>query len=265
MKSKSYPPETNAFLYYFMSSEKPRIAGELRLRVTSSNDVALFESGSDLLRPDGQIWFRPLHNLSKFYPPLYEKLWEDQLIPDDLDRVLATLSSRRYSYSRSHFLYTLNDTFILDFSRRQHVFSTITEQGVHRLPFNYIFFDRRDISNKRPYRGAYTSHHLLKLIINIYIDYSHEFLGNALVRLERSSLPDHKGTRTVVLRFLKIITPVKCVIPQYDGYISCPKEGELYQRRHARSKASQNVWSVNIDELDGPTSPGPGLRLLWDA
>ena len=43
-----------------MSPEKPRIARELRLRVTSSNDTAFFESGWDLLRPDGQIWSRSL-------------------------------------------------------------------------------------------------------------------------------------------------------------------------------------------------------------
>ena len=33
-----------------------------------------------------------------------------------------------------------------------------------------------------------------------------------------------------MLRFLKIITPMKCVIPDYDGYISELKEGgvEMY-------------------------------------
>ena len=51
-----YPPDTKAFLYYSMSPEKPRIAGELRLRVTSGNDPSFFESGSDLLQPDGVIW-----------------------------------------------------------------------------------------------------------------------------------------------------------------------------------------------------------------
>ena len=78
-----------------MSPEKPRIAGELRLRVTSSNDTAFFESGWDLLRPDGQIWSRSLFHLSKFYHPLYEKLREDQLIPDDLDKVLAAFPSKK--------------------------------------------------------------------------------------------------------------------------------------------------------------------------
>ena len=63
-----------------------------------------------------------------------------------------------------------------------------------------------------------------------------------------------------MLRFLKMITPVKCVIPSYDGYISLPKEGELHQRF---SGGDQSVWSINIDE--SRSFMVPGLRLLWDA
>jgi hypothetical protein len=88
-----------------------------------------------------------------------------------------------------------------------------------------------------------------------YIDYSHEFVGRALARLERSTLPEHKGTRTVVLRLLKTITPVKCVIPLYDGFICCPKEGELHQN------SRRKVWSLNIDN---PKAIKRGLQLLWD-
>ena len=82
-----------------------------------------------------------------------------------------------------------------------------------------------------------------------------------MVRFERSTLLEHKGTRTVVLRFLKIITPVKCVIPLYDDHISCPKEGELYQK--ATVKGHPKVWSVNIDK--SPNSHTSGLQLLWNA
>lgn len=88
-----------------------------------------------------------------------------------------------------------------------------------------------------------------------------------MARFERSMLPEHKDTRTVVLRFLKMITPIKCVMPLYDGYIPWPKEGELYHReRHYTTviKPGPPVWSVNIDKK----SKGPmlqGLRLLWDA
>ena len=66
-----------------------------------------------------------------------------------------------------------------------------------------------------------------------------------------------------MLRFLKIITPVKCVIPLYDNHISCPKEGELYQK--TRVKGHPKVWSVNIDKSKGPYSSVPGFQLLWDA
>ena len=83
-----------------------------------------------------------------------------------------------------------------------------------------------------------------------------------MVRFERSTLQEHEGARTVVLRVLKIITPMKSFIPLYDGYISCPKEGDskLHQIRH-------KVWSVNIDtpRPKGPRSMVPGLQLLWDA
>ena len=86
-----------------------------------------------------------------------------------------------------------------------------------------------------------------------------------MARFERSTLPDHYGARNAVLRFLKLITPVKCAIPHYDGHICCPKEGELYQR--TGGKAGQKVWSVNIDEARGPRTGKtvPGLKLLWDA
>jgi hypothetical protein len=85
-----------------------------------------------------------------------------------------------------------------------------------------------------------------------------------LVRFERSTLPDHKGTRTLVLRFLKIFTPVKCVIPLYDGKIVPPEEGELH-RRFFRKYTNPPAWSVNIDKKDKEKSIGAGLQMLWDA
>jgi hypothetical protein len=85
-----------------------------------------------------------------------------------------------------------------------------------------------------------------------------------LVRFERSTLPKHKGTRTVVLRFLKIITPVKCVIPHYGGHIMPPKEGELHQRTPI-VKSNPPVWSLNIDKKGLNQATARALQLLWDA
>ena len=154
------PPNTKAFLYYYLSPEKPCIAGELRLRVTSSDDPASFENGSDLLRYNGQPWLRPLYVLPEFYIPLYEKLREEQLVPDDLDRALSTLPLPKETLrcNWSHRLYTLNDTFIVDFGgcRCGPIFHVISELGVEKLPFGGMFFDGRACCNGSPYTGAYT-------------------------------------------------------------------------------------------------------------
>ena len=73
-----------------------------------------------------------------------------------------------------------------------------------------------------------------------------------------------------MLRFLKIIAPVKCVIPLYDGYIVPPKEGELHRKFTSWKAIYLNLpapWSYNIDKLEGGTTRirnVRGLQLLWD-
>ena len=66
-----------------------------------------------------------------------------------------------------------------------------------------------------------------------------------------------------MLRILKIITSLKCVIPVYDGYIPQPKEGELLGRCMSNNKnLAHPVWSVKIDKPIGALTRA--LRLLWD-
>ena len=95
-----------------------------------------------------------------------------------------------------------------------------------------------------------------------YIDYSHEFIGSALARFERPPLLGHNWQRYKD-RHVTIITPVECVIPLYDGYICCPKEGELHQK--SRGNDHRKVWSFNIDKLKSRKTIASGLQLLWDA
>ena len=54
-------------------------------------------------------------------------------------------------------------------------------------------------------------------------------------------------------------------MPLYDGFIGCPKEGELYRRCQRVFKGNQPipVWSIDIDKSKGAKTRG--LRLLWDA
>jgi hypothetical protein len=159
-----FPPDTESFLYYYTPPEKPRIAAELRLRVTPSDKPASFESGSDLLKSDGRPWSRPLSVLSKYYKPLYEKLREDGLVPDDLHAILSTSTTKFPSYSRRQFLYTLNDTFIVDFSSSAHYFFVITEQGMEMLRFRKPFVENRGGRQINPYTGAFPNHHLSILL-----------------------------------------------------------------------------------------------------
>ena len=114
--------------------------------------------------------------------------------------------------------------------------------------------------NDGVHEGQLTQVHIQ---ITVSIDGSNksESVGSALARFERSTLPEHKGTRTVVIRFLKMLTSVKRVIPLYDGLIVQPKEGDLYRRcRKASDKLNPPVWNANIDKSVGLR----GLRLLWD-
>ena len=151
-----YPPDTTAFLYYFTPSEKPRIAGELRLRLASNDDHTSFESGSDLLELDGHPWSRSLYGVSKFYIRLYEKLREDGLVSDDLDAVLSTFP--RISH-RCQELYTLNDTFTVNFRSEYLYLAVITEQGMETFRYRSPFVEWHHSRRRAPYTGAYTNHH----------------------------------------------------------------------------------------------------------
>jgi hypothetical protein len=163
-KLLSYPRDAKAFLYYSRPPERPRLAGEVRFRVTSSDDPASFESGSDLMRPDGMPWSSSIYFLSKYYSPLYKKLEEERFVPDELDRVLWDLPLHDNVWGRQLF-FALNDPFIIDFSKTFTKSFVITEQGLETLPMNKIFFDYRKDFKGPPYTGAYRNRHLSFLLL----------------------------------------------------------------------------------------------------
>jgi hypothetical protein len=139
------PPDTKVFLYYFTSPEKPRIAGELRLRVVQSDDPVSFESGSDLLGVDGRRWSGPLYFVSRHNDLLYQKLREEGLVPDDLDAALSTLHPK-WPVGRDYggeLLYTLNDPFVIDFAKNELFFTVITEHGVEAMQLSDLFVEKR--------------------------------------------------------------------------------------------------------------------------
>jgi hypothetical protein len=79
--------------------------------------------------------------------------------------------------------------------------------------------------------------------------------GSALCCFERSSLPQHQGTRTVVIRIVKITSPVTRTDPNDKDPIPLPAEGEL-ARRICRGRIIPA--SFNVD-----TKAYAGLKMLF--
>jgi len=70
------------FLYFAYPPGKPRLGGEVKLRVASSEDPRSLENGRDLLLPTSQRWSRPLHPIATnpLQRPLYNKLLDEVLL-----------------------------------------------------------------------------------------------------------------------------------------------------------------------------------------
>lgn len=84
-------------------------------------------------------------------------------------------------------------------------------------------------------------------------------IGSSLVCFEHSTLPEHSHKPTLVLRVLKIIDPVECIIPGYDGHVPKPVEGSLVYRH---GKHGLKVWSWNTGDVLDRTKH---LRLLLES
>ncbi|TFK52202.1 hypothetical protein OE88DRAFT_1643951 [Heliocybe sulcata] len=87
------------------------------------------------------------------------------------------------------------------------------------------------------------------------------FTGRAVVQFERSTLPEHKGTRTVVLRIVEIfeLTKKEGIDDAYKPLE--PKEGSLLMTRTAQR--SWVRWSVDVDQPRRGSS-AKALTILFD-
>ena len=94
--------------------------------------------------------------------------------------------------------------------------------------------------------------------------YPHTYLaGRIRICFERSTLPEHVGTRTVVIRVLDILDPIEPIDPAYDRRLAPPQQGELLYTLSGKAISFQ---------LDGGIKGSRGkdallsmLRLLWEA
>ncbi|OBZ74997.1 hypothetical protein A0H81_05067 [Grifola frondosa] len=174
-----------------------------------------FASGTDLLLPSGLPWEAPIVVLGNAsivsYAKLRQMLLRDDLVAQPLlDKCTELGIQEDDSVTLMH---SLGQPFHMGFTRRSATFWLVGEDGlsVHPVIFKYLF---KGMSERRcPYSGS------------------------ALCCFERSTLPQHAGTRTAVLRIVKIVRPP---VPHQTFMGKLPREGELHQRY-------DRVWSFNVD------------------
>ena len=172
-----------------------------------------------------------------------EKLLEIELLEKIAELPRANLSAS------SSVLYALSDPFTLSLGQAKHI-TIITEDhlasfrfvpllDVHEYPFTGILLSNnsRRIQN-RP--------HLLFFIP-----------GTVLARFEKSKLPEHMHTHAVVVRVLDILSPIRCVIPEYDFGVRLPEVGQLIAKKRSRIY-DYRPWSIDISK-----GPAKCLGLLF--
>ncbi|EDR13135.1 uncharacterized protein LACBIDRAFT_308639 [Laccaria bicolor S238N-H82] len=213
-----FPPHSSGFLYYHQPPGAPLLAGELRFRLTSNHLPESFNQGEDCLTPEGDAWKIPLFVLhhTPFHRDVYQQLRVDGFVSDALDSQLKSIAQTSVCpRSTSVILHSLHQVFPVDFSAttfRFFVVGNSTLQNVFIFPFHLRGQGRA---------SSYTS--------------------KGLVRFELSTLPEHAGTRTVVMRVVKLVGDPG----PYMGE-DRPQEGALVLRHHPAG-GKPKLFSLNVD------------------
>ncbi|KAG5638633.1 hypothetical protein H0H81_011352 [Sphagnurus paluster] len=215
-----FPPHSHGFLYYRREPSLPATTGEVRLRLTASNDPALFESGTDLVGRHGRPWGISLPQLlNSCNAPLKERLLLDKLVEPNFIRTLETSwANMRTGNKRAQTLHRLEDPFEVSLNKPLHV----------RLIAPHC-------------TGPFSLPYLFKKSGNNYV-----YTGRMQVRFERSPLPEHVGTNTVVLRILKITEPIQALSPIAATCIKMPREGALFTYINRRMR-EECIFSLDLD------------------
>ncbi|KAF9035122.1 hypothetical protein BJ165DRAFT_1510297 [Panaeolus papilionaceus] len=250
--SNRFPRGTRGFLYYHRQPDRPRISGQLRFRITPSDDLASFSYGYDLKQPTSRLrpWTLPLvcsiARESKKH--ILSQLENDGLIDHSLVQSLHNLHSLRRHDPRAHYLFTLFDPWEINFSNSLMILRAVTELGQGEIKFSV------------PHLGPHRSGR-----VNFKS-------GVFKVCFEKSTLPQHRGKQVVVARCLDMLEPLVMEAPKIGQDVNpvdlatyTPIPGQLLQCLPVGCHLAQTTprpWSIDVS--DGSTHPAaPGIRLLW--
>ncbi|KAK0436015.1 hypothetical protein EV421DRAFT_1716242, partial [Armillaria borealis] len=131
----SFPDQTTGFYYYWTHPDLPTTAGQLRFRLTPTSNPSLFESGSDLLKPNGTPWAISVARLFGLQDVYYaHRLLEDGLVTKDL---ISSEYFRLYQKHRlqlhSVLIESLEDAFSLYLPCWSQALHMVTPRGVESI------------------------------------------------------------------------------------------------------------------------------------
>ncbi|KAJ6510626.1 hypothetical protein C8R45DRAFT_1088785 [Mycena sanguinolenta] len=239
-----FPPRTAGFFYYHVPRDLPPMAGGLRFRITASENPASFQDGHDLLH-EGLPWQISLPSIATAVgrrTVLREQLLHEGLVtPADLDKCCAMMQNKqRLDHNRT--LYRLAQPFVIHFHTKLHAWVV---SGTEVKPWIHDMFAE--------HRAQYTQECLSHSIW--------PYTGSALAQFELSTLPEHAGSDTVVMRIVKILDQPTCIVPGYDSSIPPPVEGELVSRTTNRARIPRlQPWFRKL--APGSSGFAAALRIL---
>ncbi|KIJ95973.1 hypothetical protein K443DRAFT_682626 [Laccaria amethystina LaAM-08-1] len=229
-KPLPFPPNSSGFLYYYQPQGAPLLAGELRFRLTPNDLPQSFSQGEDCLTPDEDIWKIPLLVLYRYkaHQNIYRQLQLDGFVSDGLHSKLKTVvkssSCPRHS---GIILHSLHQVFPVNFAASNLSLFVVGDSTYRRVGFHCPFEIQVSGYKKGP-----------------------PFTSKGLVRFELSALPEHAGTRTVVMRVVKLVGDPG----PYMGE-DRPQEGALVLR-HNPAGGKPRVFCLNVDR----NSPGHRMK-----
>ncbi|KAJ6582330.1 hypothetical protein B0H19DRAFT_1118058 [Mycena capillaripes] len=222
---KPFPRQACGYLYYRPPPAHITLAGSLRLRINS--DDAL---GSDLLLPNGLPWqiLLPQIAINKQYVSVLEQLFEEKLVTPATMEECRRLFGHRLILNSNKLIFHLQQPFSLPMTQAELRLTIVGREKLGEFVKQRLFGDS---PSRYPFRGV------------------------ILVRFELSPARTH-----VHMRVVKIVEPVVCCEPGYDGRVIEPKEGELLTFRGPHRKPAP--WSLDVAAGGSPAADV--LRLLLD-
>ncbi|OJT04384.1 hypothetical protein TRAPUB_4899 [Trametes pubescens] len=230
---EKFPAGLTGFPYYLSPpSHITPLAGEVRLRQTHSPDRP-FARGEDYCIPMGPRWRIPLLTIAAMecYEPLQHVLLREGLVSTEvMEHARALGLEYKLLRNISRIVHSFRQPFIVDLRTHEHTFYFLGHRGLHQSTF----------WNLCTPKGEQFRHHM------------QPFEGKLLCCFEPSKHPKYAGRRVVVMRVLRILSPVSYV----EGYrgprnMPPPSQGKLLRSYYNvgqmwRKEGTWGVWTEYV-------------------